>query len=263
MSISWIKIEVITPDKPEIFQIAEIINIDPDAVLGKLVRIWAWADQQTIDGNAGSVTKSVLDRISFVSGFADALLTVGWLYQKDGKLYFPNFDRHNGKSSKKRIVTNRRVTEHRGKGGKSNADGVTDGVTSAFQKALPELEEEEDIKDITPPPPPKERKVKSYPYPERLNAAAWDEWKAYRRENRYKSYQPTERSEGAAITNLINLSGGDPQTQMLIVQQSMANGWRGLFELKAGQPTHSSHRPALDWNNTDWINGVLDNENHS
>lgn len=50
MASSWIKVEVITPDKPEIFQIAEILNIDPDAVLGKLVRIWAWADQQTIDG---------------------------------------------------------------------------------------------------------------------------------------------------------------------------------------------------------------------
>lgn len=50
MASSWIKVEVITPDKPEIFQIAEILGIDPDAVLGKLVRIWVWADQQTIDG---------------------------------------------------------------------------------------------------------------------------------------------------------------------------------------------------------------------
>lgn len=49
---------------------------------------------------------------------------------------------------------------------------------------------------------------------------------------RFKSYAPTERSEGSAITNLINLSGGDHQVQMLIVQQSMANGWKGLFELK-------------------------------
>lgn len=66
MASSWIKVEVITPDKPEIFQIAEILGIDPDAVLGKLVRIWAWADQQTIDGNAGSVTKGVLDRLALL-----------------------------------------------------------------------------------------------------------------------------------------------------------------------------------------------------
>ena len=93
MASSWIKVEVITPDKPEIFQIAELLNIDPDAVLGKLVRIWAWADQQTIDGNAGSVTKGVLDRLAFITGFADALITVGWLAYVDEKLVLPNFER--------------------------------------------------------------------------------------------------------------------------------------------------------------------------
>ena len=89
MASSWIKVEVITPDKPEIFQIAEILNIDPDAVLGKLVLIWAWADQQTVDGNAGSVTKGVLDRIAFITGFADALIAVGWLAYDGNKLVLP------------------------------------------------------------------------------------------------------------------------------------------------------------------------------
>ncbi|EFM0018066.1 hypothetical protein DI17_003913 [Escherichia coli] len=139
MASSWIKVEVITPDKPEIFQIAEILSIDPDAVLGKLVRIWTWADQQTIDGNAGSVTKGVLDRLAFITGFADALLTVGWLAYDDGKLVLPNFERHNGESSKKRALTNRRVAEHR----KRETRNVTQ---PALQKELPEEEEEEDIK---------------------------------------------------------------------------------------------------------------------
>lgn len=231
MASSWIKVEVITPDKPEIFQIAEILNIDPDAVLGKLVRIWAWADQQTVDGNAGSVTKGVLDRIAFITGFADALIAVGWLAYDGNKLILPNFERHNGESSKKRALTNRRVAAHR----KNETQKVTQ---PALQKALPEEEEEEEeeVKDKTPPNPPRGREPKkSYPYPEQLNAEAWEEWKAYRRENRFKTYVPTERSEGAAITNLINLSGGDHQVQMLIVQQSMANGWKGLFDLKASR----------------------------
>lgn len=229
MASSWIKVEVITPDKPKIFQIAEIMNIDPDAVLGKMVRIWAWADQQTVDGNAGSVTKGVLDRIAFITGFADALITVGWLAYDGNRLVLPNFERHNGESSKKRALTNRRVAAHR----KNETQKVTH---AALQKALPEEEEEEEeeIKELKDPPnPPRERKkAKSYPYPEQLNAAAWEEWKAYRRENRFKAYAPTERSEGEAITKLLTLSGGDSKTQMLIVQQSMGNGWAGLFELK-------------------------------
>jgi hypothetical protein len=137
MASSWIKVEVITPDKPEIFQIAEILNIDPDAVLGKLVRIWAWADQQTVDGNAGSVTKGVLDRIAFITGFADALIAVGWLAYDGNKLILPNFERHNGESSKKRALTNRRVAAHR----KNETQKVT---LAALQKALPEEEEEEE-----------------------------------------------------------------------------------------------------------------------
>ena len=149
MAYEWIKIEVVTPDKPEIYQLAEILAIDPDTVLGKLIRVWAWADQQTIDGNANSnavsVTKSAIDRIGFMPGLADALIRVGWLKFEGSILIFPNFDRHNGKSSKKRLLTNRRVTEHREKSNKSNARSVT----SAFQKALPEeeIELEEDIKD--------------------------------------------------------------------------------------------------------------------
>ncbi|MGL3061554.1 DNA replication domain protein [Klebsiella pneumoniae] len=228
MASSWIKVEVITPDKPEIFQIAEILNIDPDAVLGKLVRIWAWADQQTVDGNAGSVTKGVLDRIAFITGFADALIAVGWLAYDGNKLILPNFGRHNGESSKKRALTNRRVAAHR----KNETQKVT---LAALQKALPEEEEEEEVKDKIPPNPPRGREPKkSYPYPEQLNAEAWDEWKAYRSEMRFKAYAPTERSEGAAITELINLSGGNHTRQMQIVKQSMAKGWKGLFELKGG-----------------------------
>lgn len=138
MASSWIKVEVITPDKPEIYQIAEILSIDPDAVLGKMVRVWAWADQQTIDGNAGSVTKSVIDRLTFITGFADALISVGWMANINNKLTFPNFERHNGDSSKKRALTNRRVAEHR----KKKNHNVT---IPALQKALPE--EEEEVKD--------------------------------------------------------------------------------------------------------------------
>ncbi|MGL9720119.1 DnaT-like ssDNA-binding domain-containing protein [Symbiopectobacterium sp.] len=150
MAYEWIKVEVITPDKPEVHRLAEILSIDPDSVLGKLIRIWAWADQQTIDGNANgnaaSVTKNAIDRIAFLHGFADALLQVGWLKVEGSTLVFPNFDRHNGKSSKKRMLANRRVTEHREKGKKSNAESVT----GAFQKALPEEEREEEVKDKTP-----------------------------------------------------------------------------------------------------------------
>jgi len=79
MAGDWIKLEIATPDKPEVFQMAEILDIDPDEVTGKLFRIWIWADQQTFDGNARGVTKMLLDRITNKQGFASALEKVGWI----------------------------------------------------------------------------------------------------------------------------------------------------------------------------------------
>lgn len=122
MSSNWIKVEHATPDKPEIAQMAEILGIDQDAAFGKCVRLWMWADQQSVDGNALSVTSAFLDRIVFCNGFAKALVKVGWLDGRDGRLSIPNFDRHNGQSAKKRAQTTKRVSQHR------NAASVTSAL---------------------------------------------------------------------------------------------------------------------------------------
>jgi len=132
--------EHVTPDKPEVHEMADILGIDPDAVVGKLLRLWIWCDQQTLDGNAISVTKHVIDRITYAPGFSAALLKVDWLLARSGSLAIPHFDRHNGQSAKKRADANRRVSKHRaGKIGNCNAESVT----KPLPKALPEKRREE------------------------------------------------------------------------------------------------------------------------
>ena len=115
--MAWIKIEHETPDKPEVIRMAEILDIDQDAVLGKLARLWIWADQQTIDGNALSVTEKFIDRHVHLVGFAEAMCKVMWLKSTFvcGKsvLCFPNFDRQNGDSAKNRALTAKRVAKSR------------------------------------------------------------------------------------------------------------------------------------------------------
>lgn len=146
MAIPWIKFEVTTSDKMEVGLIADILGIDPDAVVGKLLRIWAWFDENTIDGNASvtqkalqerykcnasSVAKALLDRRVGVVGFCDAMIQVGWMVELDGTISLPNFDRHNGESAKKRAEGGKRVEKHRnGRNAKS--------VTDVTQKALPD-----------------------------------------------------------------------------------------------------------------------------
>ncbi len=115
MAGDWIKVEDCLPDKPEVVGIASSLGLDQDAVVGKLIRLWAWADQQTVDGCAVSVTKAFIDRLAFAPGFADAMREVGWLVASDGKMAFPNFERHNGETAKQRALAAKRMARGRAK----------------------------------------------------------------------------------------------------------------------------------------------------
>ena len=133
MAGDWMKIELDLHDKPEVHYIASLLNLDTDAVVGKLFKVWSWFDRQTIDGNAQNVTLVTLDRLATHAGCGEAMQFAGWIEQKGKTLSMGHFDRHNGKSAKKRALTERRVQRSR------NAASVT--------KALPE-KRREDIKTL-------------------------------------------------------------------------------------------------------------------
>lgn len=61
--------------------------------------------------------------------------------------------------------------------------------------------------------------------------AQWSHWKIFKSKEfgfKYKSIQ----SEQAALTELSNKANGDEKTAIAIIHQSMANGWKGFFQLK-------------------------------
>lgn len=134
MSIEWIKFEKATLDKPEIWAIASELDIDPDAVIGKLLRVWAWFDEHTDNGNAPSVTKKLLNAKVNEVNFCETVINSGWMCEKDGFIWLPNFDRHNGVTAKRRALSTRRVQKHREEKPPEtcNAEEVT--------KSLPEKE---------------------------------------------------------------------------------------------------------------------------
>jgi hypothetical protein len=170
MAGDWIKLQKDTPDKPEVLAIATRMNLDPDAVVGKLVRIWSWFDTHTIDGNANSVTFSLLDRLAGVTGFAEQMTFVGWLNQKGHVLTLPNFEYHNGETAKKRALGKNRQDKFRNNdesNAKSNASNVTE--------TLPEKRREEKSIDIQ-----KERAT-SVACPPDVDQQIWDDWKQLRK----------------------------------------------------------------------------------
>lgn len=64
------------------------------------------------------------------------------------------------------------------------------------------------------------------------------EWFLYKKEikDNYKS----DRGRTAFVNTLKKLSGGDAETARQIINQSMANNWKGIFELKSKQNVNVS-----------------------
>ncbi|OIV46772.1 hypothetical protein BK025_09165 [Sodalis sp. TME1] len=183
-----------------------------------------------------SVTKNAVDRITFVKGFADALISIGWLTVDDSTLKFPNFERHNGNSSKKRVLTNQRVTKSRKMKRTTQEECNAESVTPAFQKALPEIEREIDKERDLPPTPHRGRRASTrldpltVELPDWLPAPLWAEWVGFRQQ----LGKPIKTKQGIAesLKNLAKFrkQGHLPET---VIRQSIANEWQGLFEPKS------------------------------
>ena len=60
----------------------------------------------------------------------------------------------------------------------------------------------------------------------------WDIWIDERKQQKRKKY--TKRGEQATLHNLQKISNNDEKTAIKIIQQSITQGWQGLFALKGG-----------------------------
>lgn len=102
MAGDWIKMRTDLADDPAVIRLAAQLDLSEDDVVGKLHRLWSWADRHTVDGVAQGISERWVDRYVGKSGFADLMRQVGWLVLTEEAICFPNFDRHNGASAKKR-----------------------------------------------------------------------------------------------------------------------------------------------------------------
>jgi hypothetical protein len=159
MANDWIKVRFDLLDDPAVIEMSALLDMEDYAVVGRLVKLWTWADKHTISGNAMSVTEKFLDRYVSAVGFADAMRKVGWLGGDDGSISFPNFDRHNGKTAKNRAQTNLRVAQHR-----EQQNGNATVTKKALQKPLPEKR-----RSINTPLPPSLAEVTEFVRSKGLN----------------------------------------------------------------------------------------------
>lgn len=121
MAGDWIKMRQDLHEDPAVVQIALLTDIDEDSVVGKLHKLWCWADKHTTDGTAPAITKTWVDRYVSKSGFAEAMTVAGWISFSDSGVLFPSFDIHNGHSAKSRAEASVRQRLSR----KNRDEGVT------------------------------------------------------------------------------------------------------------------------------------------
>ena len=80
-------------------------------------------------------------------------------------------------------------------------------------------------------------KTEALDYPIELNLKSWNLWKEFKKEQFKTNFKPI--GEKAAIVKLLKISGGCLETQSSIINQSIENGWKGLFKLKEEQISKS------------------------
>jgi hypothetical protein len=113
--VGWIKREVGLGRKPEVLRMACILkpseNFDHSRkiIAESCAQVWEWADDNVIEivdkaGRApiGPDPALVIDTLAGLSGFFNAMVSVGWLRARSDFIEFPNYDRHNGHNAKAR-----------------------------------------------------------------------------------------------------------------------------------------------------------------
>ena len=164
MAGDWIKMRTDLVADPAVIAIAAALpDLDYDAIVGKLHRLWSWATDHLVDGNGVGVTEKWIDAHLSAPGFARAMANVKpnpWLIITKRGVVFPRWEEHLSQGAKSRALTNRRVARARAQ----NGNGVR--VT----KALPEKRREE-FND-PPNPPPSGGNARRRPRAERQAAEA-------------------------------------------------------------------------------------------
>lgn len=276
MAGDWIAMRTDLADDPAVIGMAAALGLDEAGVIGRLHRLWAWADQQTTDGvvtlssrscHAASVTdaqherdsgvmRAWIDKYLATQGFADAMIAVGWLDEVPGGVSFPNFDRWNSQTAKRRLLASKRQARRRADDGavvtpesRSRHARVTNLSRSERDKSATRGEERRgDIEEggAAASPPPRttngssnskqRERPEDVPIPPPLQTPeflkAWFAWVAMRREQRYSLKAAYLRERLAELAAL-------PAGQAIAcLDYSRSNRYHGLFPEKfaGGKP---------------------------
>jgi DNA replication protein DnaT len=243
MADFWIKVEKSTPDKAEIFEMAALLDIDPDAVLGKLIRVWSWIDSNSEDGHIKSVTHVLIDRVTCCVGFSDAMKNVGWLTDSE----IPNFDRHLGENAKKRAKDSERKRKSRD----GHKNSVTEVVTESGLDKIEIREDKDKDKDKDKSNLPAKA---GEPKSKRFVPPTLEEVARYMGDYALSKQKTISPAEPEKFINFYESKGWLVGNKKMVSWQASARGWVGRIENSQQRPT----KIGVDDNN--WVDGLINGE---
>lgn len=98
--MAWIELHDTLPDHPKVIDLAELLRLDKDAVVGKLVRLWTWALGSREDGRLRRRDLQTLADVMRWKGkaqrLADALVEVRLLDPAEDGWVIHDWDEHVG-----------------------------------------------------------------------------------------------------------------------------------------------------------------------
>jgi hypothetical protein len=141
----WLPMRLDLAYDPAVIGMAAALGIEEDAVVGKLHRLWSWANQQLQTGHT-NVTASWVNRYVSCQNFAEKMAEQRWLaVNENGTISFPKFDRWNSEGAKNRLNSAERQR-------KSRRKNVTDMSQNKRDKSvtIEEKRREENKNPLTP-----------------------------------------------------------------------------------------------------------------
>lgn len=113
MAGDWIKMRGNLWDDPRVTKLVDITDSSEAAVIGALYWLWATADQHSEDGLMPGLSTRGIDRKTGVQGLGEALVSINWIADHPEGIRILRFEDHNGSSAKARLMTAKRVAEHK------------------------------------------------------------------------------------------------------------------------------------------------------
>lgn len=227
----WIKVEKDLVNDPRVLRMASRLrHADVTlgsrsrlVVVGALVTLWWYADTHIRDDDTLPVGADQINELVGIDGFCD-LMPSEWFEVLDANsVKLVDYTAHNGTTAKKRALGQRRKERSRSR----HAD-VTLGSRSRRSNS------------VTRPRPrlDQEKKEEGECAIAGLDLEAWSRFETYRREIR----KPIKPASVLASQKKLAAFGA---AQPAVVEQSIANGWQGLFELKP--PNGTAPKEKSEW----------------